>query len=214
MPDIQTDNSKAANANADAKTRQSKEDRQKQRQERDEAREKARIAKLAKKGMPTIADVDAMINPKKNRGRPTTYSEEMRDRICMYLANGITMARICQTDGMPAFDTVWKWTMRHPDFAEATARAREIGTHYLADDCIRISDDPELDPADKRVMIDTRVRLIGKWNQYYSDRQQVLVAGKIDVQPIDVNALDFDQRDALASMLEAVALPGPDQDDL
>ena len=42
----------------------------------------------------------------------------------------------------------------------------------------------------------------------------MLVAGKIDVQPIDVNALDFDQRDALASMLEAVALPSPDQDDL
>jgi len=208
MPDTHTDNSKTANAHA-LTDKQAKEKKRK-----GNAMDPQEKAKIANKGMLTIADVDAMLDPKKSRGRPTMYSEEMRDRICMYLANGITMAKICQTDGMPAFDTVWKWTMRHPDFAEATARAREIGTHYLADDCIRISDDPELDPADKRVMIDTRVRLIGKWNQYYSDRQQVLVAGKIDVQPIDVNALDFDQRDALASMLEAVALPSPDQDDL
>jgi len=152
--------------------------------------------------------------PKKKMGRPTMYSEQMRDDICVQLCNGITMAKICQQAGMPSFDTVWKWTMRHPDFAEATARAREIGTHYLADDCIAIADNPELDPADKRIMIDTRVRLIGKWNQYYSDKQQVQVSGKIDVTPVDIGQLDFDQREALASMLEQVALPSPDQDDL
>jgi len=146
-------------------------------------------------------------------GRPSMYSEEMRDRICLQLANGITMAKICQQPDMPSFDTVWKWTTRHPDFADATARAREIGTHFLADDCIAIADNPELDPADKRIMIDTRVRLIGKWNQYYSDKAKVEISGKIDVAPVDVHQLDYDQREALAGMLEQIALPNPDQDD-
>ena len=151
--------------------------------------------------------------PRSKMGRPTMYSEEMRDKICIQLANGITMAKICQQEGMPSFDTVWKWTTRHPDFAESTARAREIGTHYLADDCIAIADNPELDPADKRIMIDTRVRLIGKWNQYYSDKAKVEISGKVDVSPVNVGQLDYDQREALAGMLEQIALPSPDADD-
>ena len=150
----------------------------------------------------------------RGKGRPTMYSENMRDFICILLANGIPMVDICQIENMPSFDTVWKWIMRHGDFAEATAHAREIGTHYLADQCIGIADDPDLDPADKRIMIDARIRLIGKWNQYYSDKQQVHISGQVNLKPVDVGQLDYDQREALQGMLEQIALPSPEDEDL
>ena len=41
----------------------------------------------------------------------------------------------------------------------------------LADECISIADNPTLDPNDKRIRIDTRLRLIGKWNaKKYGDK--------------------------------------------
>ena len=72
----------------------------------------------------------------------------------------------------------------------------------------------ELDPADKRIMIDARIRLIGKWNQYYSDKQQVQISGQVDLKPVDVGQLDYDQREQLQVMLEQIALPSPEEDDL
>jgi len=65
---------------------------------------------------------------------------------------------------MPHYSTVWRWEQDDPEFRKVSARAREIGTHYIADDCLNIADNPTIDPADKRIRIDTRIRLIGKWN--------------------------------------------------
>ena len=60
---------------------------------------------------------------------------------------------------------------RSPQFLHDSTRAREKGTHQLADECIAIADDPMLDPNDKRIRIDTRLRLIGKWNaKKYGDK--------------------------------------------
>ena len=143
-------------------------------------------------------------------GRPSIYSDEIRIAIIEKLCNGITLSAICAMEGMPSFDTIWTWRKRMPDFADDLAHAQRIGTHYLADDCIRIADDMTIDPAHKRTMIDTRLRLIGKWNQYYSDKQQIEVTGKLDVQPINVGQLDYDQREQLAGMLEQLALPAPE----
>ena len=52
----------------------------------------------------------------------------------------------------------------------------------MAEECIDISDDPELDPQDKRVRIDTRLRLIGKWNaKRYGDKIEHEVSGEVDI---------------------------------
>ena len=55
-----------------------------------------------------------------------------------------------------------------------------IGTHNLADECLEIADRPGLDPADRRVMIDTRLKLIGMWNRKdYGERRELEVGGDI-----------------------------------
>lgn len=109
--------------------------------------------------------------PRHPGGRPSTKTPELVEEIFERLARGEPMARICELDHMPSFTTVWRWEQADDEFRKGSARARELGTHYLADDCLRIADDGELDPADKRVRIDTRLRLIGKWNaKSYGDR--------------------------------------------
>ncbi len=109
--------------------------------------------------------------PKRKRGRPSIYSPEVCEEICLRLSKGETMTRICEDDHMPSIATVFRWEIERPDFRELSSRARENGTHVMADQCISIADNPTLDPNDKRIRIDTRLRLIGKWNaKKYGDK--------------------------------------------
>lgn len=108
---------------------------------------------------------------KRPTGRPSLYSEELADKVCERLSHGEPLRRICADPDMPSFTTVWKWEKESEAFAKLSARARDIGTHNLADECIEIADNPEIDPANKRIMVDTRIRLIGKWNaKNYGDK--------------------------------------------
>lgn len=100
---------------------------------------------------------------RKGSGRPSSFTQEIADEICERQAKGEPLAVICRDDHMPSFTTVWRWEADREDFRNLSTRARELGTHFLAGDCIRIADG-DGDPADKRIRIDTRIRLIGKWN--------------------------------------------------
>jgi hypothetical protein len=107
----------------------------------------------------------------KKQGRPTMFNQALSDEICRRLSLGETMTSVCNDSGMPEYGTMWRWMKEDERFREESAHARELGTHALADQCIAIADDPTLDPQDKRIRIDTRIRLIGKWNQKkYGDK--------------------------------------------
>lgn len=81
---------------------------------------------------------------------------------------------------MPAYSTVRKWETVNAEFAALSARAREWGCDALADDSLQIADNSDLDPNDRRVRIDTRLRLIGKWHaKRYGDKQQVEHSGQV-----------------------------------
>lgn len=118
------------------------------------------------------------------------YTEELAAAICELLGTGVPMARISRMDGMPSYTTLKKWQRDNAEFASLSARAKEDGTHYLGEDSLRIADDFEIDPAHKKIMIDTRLRLIGKWNsKAYGDRMETVHSGSIDV-------MTKEQRDA------------------
>lgn len=51
---------------------------------------------------------------------------------------------------------------RDPEAREKYARAKLDGMERMADDALEIADDPELEPNDKRVRIDTRKWLLSK----------------------------------------------------
>lgn len=107
-------------------------------------------------------------------GRPSSKTPEVVAEIIERLSGGEPLARICTDDHMPHFSTVWRWEDDDEEFRKLSTRAREHGTHFMADDCLRIADDPGLEPPDKKVRIDARLRLIGKWNaKKYGDATTV-----------------------------------------
>jgi hypothetical protein len=140
-------------------------------------------------------------------GRPTDYNQEIAEIILEKLADGKPMKVICKEEDMPCYMSVLRWQKRHPEFSDLVARAKIDGTHALADECIEIADDKTLDPADKRVRVDTRIRLIGKWNAtIYGDK--VAVGGSADMPAIktsnqlDVSSLSLDELEVLGAALQ------------
>jgi len=68
---------------------------------------------------------------------------------------------------------MWVWSREIPGVAESIARAREIGEHVIGDDCLAIADDRTDDPASRRVRVETRLKLLAKWNpKKWGDRVQ------------------------------------------
>jgi len=146
-------------------------------------------------------------NPKHPGGRPSKYSKEIADLICQRLIRGEPLARICDDEGMPHYTTIRRWEDENPEFRSLSSRAKQDGTHWLADDCLRIADDPSLDPADKRVRIDTRLRLIGKWHaKAYGEKIDITQTATVThVHKLDEEALaDMDTED-LAAMSDMLA---------
>lgn len=81
-----------------------------------------------------------------------------------------------------------------------STRAREAGCDALADECIEIADNPLLDAAEKRVRIDTRIRLIGKWSKRYNDK--VIVESNTTVtHKYDLDSLSTDELANLEQIL-------------
>ena len=98
-------------------------------------------------------------------------TQEELDSVCSKLAEGKSLRSICREMGKPE-SSVRYWLNKNEEAFAHSARARELGCDALADECLEIADGTE--PSDvKRIRIDTRIRLIGKWSQRYSDKVTV-----------------------------------------
>lgn len=131
----------------------------------------------------------------------STFNQEDADTICAALAEGHSLLSICEAMGIP-YSTARQWEEDNPEHAANSARARAMGCHVLAEQCIEIADDGRNDwmEADdgnggtayklngehvqrSRLRIDTRMRLIGKWlPKVYGEK--VAVGGADDLPPI------------------------------
>lgn len=64
------------------------------------------------------------------RGRPSHYSHALAERICERVANGSSLRKAAEAEGVP-WGTVWKWLGRHESFGGQYARAREARLDLL-----------------------------------------------------------------------------------
>jgi hypothetical protein len=144
-------------------------------------------------------------------GRPSTFSQEIADRICDLMVDGKDMQEICKMDDMPSRATVLRWQNQHPEFDAQCVRAREALAEFelqklkeLADNC-----------TEKNVN-STRVKLNHfQWRvmkiapRVYGERTRTEVSGadggpiKMQAEVIDASTLEPDQREALKQALLA-----------
>lgn len=117
---------------------------------------------------------------------------EIVDEICERLADGVPLAEICRSPGMPSAVTVSTWQARDEAVAVAIARARDLGHDAIADrarQTARGQGDSKNDVQRDKLIVETDLRLLAKWNpKKYGDSTQLRHADangeKLNTQPL------------------------------
>jgi len=73
------------------------------------------------------------------------YSPELGEAICLRIAEGESLAKICRDPGMPNKRTVTTWVFKKPEFAEMYNFARQIQAELLGDEILDIAGDSSAD---------------------------------------------------------------------
>ena len=97
-------------------------------------------------------------------GRKSTFNDKAAAEIVERLAKGEPLTQICLSENLPAWRTVYDWSEANPAFAAAIARARSHGFDVIASDCLTIADEKDGDPQRDRLRVDTRLKLLAKWD--------------------------------------------------
>jgi len=126
----------------------------------------------------------------------SSYSEEMAQSICAWIADGKPLREFCRQEGNPAWRTVYDWLAGNEDFAARFARARDIGADAIAEGTLEIADNPQegvetIIKADgsreerrgdmlghRKLQIETRLKLLAKWNpKKYGEKVSQEISG-------------------------------------
>lgn len=161
-------------------------------------------------------------------GRPTKPPIDFEDDVVRELLErtekGEALTVICKDVRMPSRASVYEWLEADSEFSGRFRAARARGVHALAEECLTIADAPAKDAvevANKRVRIDTRLRLAGKWlPSIYGDRIDVNHGGEV-VHRHDLSAYSPDELDTLEKLVAkatdregdsgGTSSPGPDR---
>lgn len=74
-------------------------------------------------------------------GRPSIYTQELADKICLGLMEGKSLRSVCTADDMPDRASVYNWLQKNQDFFGQYTRAREVQAEHYADEINDIADD-------------------------------------------------------------------------
>lgn len=133
--------------------------------------------------------------PHEKVGRPTTYTPEIITRICDQIADGRSLRKVCEDDGMPSKMTVLNWLNRYPEFVTQYARAKDESADSHADDMLDIADEAiertdsgaydAAQVAHQRLRIDARKWIASKLKpKKYGERVHTEVSGTMSLEQI------------------------------
>lgn len=112
----------------------------------------------------------------------STYNAKDAAEIAERLSKGEPLTHICRDNWLPCDDTVRAWASENPEFGRAIARAREAGFDAIAHDALTIADDKTGDHNRDRLRVDTRLKLLAKWDpKRYGDKIDHSVQGDVTV---------------------------------
>jgi hypothetical protein len=97
-------------------------------------------------------------------GRPSLRTDAVIKELCDRLADGEPMQAICRQAHMPAVRTIMDWIASDEDLSARVAGARELGGDAIAWAALSIADERDEDPASRRVMVETRLKLLACWH--------------------------------------------------
>jgi hypothetical protein len=124
-------------------------------------RRTTRAEKIVKPGIYETTDKPAVkakvaAPVKRPAHRPSDYSEAIADEICWRLTHGEPLSRICADEHLPHVATIYRWLVRHAEFREQYAQAREEQADTNADEILKIADEmpPEYTDDKGRTTID------------------------------------------------------------
>lgn len=146
-------------------------------------------------------------------GRPSSFTQEIADKICEGIADGKSLRSLCEGDDMPAKSSIFKWLSQRKEFADQYARAREAQADALFDDILTIADDGRNDSytdddgnertnqdviARSRLRVDARKWMAGKLRpKVYGEKIQTEHSGEMTVR--SATDLKDDELAAIAS---------------
>ena len=100
-------------------------------------------------------------------GRPTIYSEELADDICLRISDGRSLNSVCKDEGMPDRSNVYVWLRKYQEFQDKYREATSQRADYHFDEMLGIVDDvlPETaEVAKARLQVDTRKWILSRMN--------------------------------------------------
>lgn len=166
------------------------------------ATKKPAAKKVAKKA------AKAKAAPKRPRGQPSKFTDALATEITDRLSKGETLTDICLDAHMPAVRTVSHWKEADAAFLADFTRAREAGHDAIASRMRQtargkgadVGGDSAGDVQRDRLIIETDLKLLAKWDKRYADR--TVLAGDPDAPLL---AVPDDQLDARLAALMAKA---------
>lgn len=134
-----------------------------------------------------------------------TFEDDQIEELLDRLASGKeSLAQICRDARMPGLRTVYDWIECDPEFAARFRARKAIGVRAIVDDCLEIADEDVKDAvevANKRVRIDTRLRLAGKWlRDEFGDHINVNTKSEVTHRH-DLSGYSADELDALEALI-------------
>ncbi|EOC1267558.1 ubiquitin carboxyl-hydrolase [Cronobacter sakazakii] len=107
-------------------------------------------------------------------GRPSDYLPEVAADICSLLADGESLRKVCERQGMPNKSTVFRWLAQHEEFRDQYAKATETRADAIFEEMFDIADTVAEEAAavgKARLRIDTRKWALARMNpKKYGDK--------------------------------------------
>jgi hypothetical protein len=134
---------------------------------------------------------------KKKVGRPTKYNSALASEICIRMAAGESVRKICRDANMPCFRTVMAWVhdKNHvacsDGFPEQYQAAMQSMAQNMFDELLEIADDDAHETQRSRLRVDTRKWYLSKClPKVFGDKLNLDHSGEIGVRNIPDDELD------------------------
>jgi hypothetical protein len=123
-------------------------------------------------------------------GRPSTLTEHHKQTIIDMLSVGDSVGKISKAISK-APSSIFKWIDEDEYLSDIYARAKESKAQVLAEEVIEISDNPDIDHNHKRIMVDARKWVAGKYyGKLFGDKQQIEHSGSVNLASMNDDELD------------------------